>query len=280
MKKFLLILAPVLIAAVLMGGILFVLNIKNAKGALQVTSVPNSQVYLDGKLIGQTPLCKCELSTMLGTGSYTIRLVPTEGNFVPFESRIEISSKVLTVVDRTFQEGAKGNGSIISLSPISDKNDSQILAISFPDSANLYLDNNLSGITPYLLKNITESDHEIKLSKDGFVDKSIRIKTVKGFKLELVVFLGLSDINNATSSATISAIPTPIPGVVKVEILSTPTGFLRVRSEASLNSSQIALVYPTEQYDFVADEVGWIQIKLKDGKLGWVSATYAKKITP
>ena len=39
---------------------------------------------------------------MIASGDYTVKLVPTQGNFQPFEQGITISSKVLTVVDRTF----------------------------------------------------------------------------------------------------------------------------------------------------------------------------------
>src|ERR1035437_5990210 len=102
MKRVFFIIAPFVIAILIFSGVIFFLSQNKGKGALQVTSVPMSKVYLNDKLLGQTPLCACDLKTMIAVGDYTVKLIPTEGNLQPFEQRITISSKVLTVVDRTF----------------------------------------------------------------------------------------------------------------------------------------------------------------------------------
>lgn len=244
------------------------------KGALQVTSEPNSKVYLDGKLIGQTPLCKCETQDMIEEGSYTIKLISTEGNFSPFEQKIPISSKVLTVVDRTFAGKSGSSGSVISLSKLPDKNDIALSIISFPDKAKVFLDSNEVGQTPFALNNITESDHEIKLTKLGYKDKTVRIRTIKNYRLESIIYLSANP-QEASSSATTSAIT--IPSVTKIIILETPTGFLRVRDDASLGGNQIGQVLPGEKYDLLDEKNSWYEIKLKDGKTGWVSTQYAQK---
>ena len=279
MKKVLLIILPPLIAILIFITVTIILNKESNKGGLQVTSVPKSQVYLDGKLIGETPLCKCDQNNMVTTGDYTLKLVPSQKDFSPFETKITVSSGTLTVVDRTFGQGGLSEGSIINLVKINDKKDAQISIVSFPDKAKVSLDNNLSGTSPILLKNITESDHEIKLSKDGYKEKAIRIRTIDGFKLEGIVFLSI-DQNLATSSGAIPVISsiTPTPSVTKVTILQTPTGFLRVRTSASISSTQIGTVNPGESYEFVSEQTGWFQIKLTDGKtIGWISSQYASK---
>lgn len=252
--------------------VVFFFNKNLGKGALQVTSEPNSQVYLDGKLIGQTPLCKCELPQMLSSSEYTIKLTPLEGNYVPFEQKIKISPKVLTVVDRNFTDEGGSSASVITLDKLSNKNETGLTVISFPSKAKVFLDGNEIGETPLLTKNITESDHEIKLTKKGYKDKIIRIRAVKGYKLEALIYLGVNPTDTvapATSSAKTS--------VVKVLILQTPTGFLRVRSDPSLDSQQIGLVNPGEKYDFLEEKPGWLKIKLLDGNTGWVSSQYAEK---
>ena len=93
MKKVFYVLIPVIVAIILFGSIIFLLSHNKNKGALQVTSVPDSKVYLNDKLLGQTPLCECDLKNMIDEGSYTIRLVPIKGNFEPFEQKISISAK-------------------------------------------------------------------------------------------------------------------------------------------------------------------------------------------
>jgi hypothetical protein len=170
------------------GGMVFVVifivaNKTTNKGALQVTSSPISKVYVDGKLIGQTPLCKCEVNDMITTGIHSVRLVSLQGNLEPFEEKITIAPSVLTVVDRTFGPGSSSQGSVISLTSISDKKDAQVLVVSFPDKSQVFLDNNPSGLSPILLKGLTVSDHEIKITKDGYKDKTLKIRTVAGYKL-------------------------------------------------------------------------------------------------
>ncbi len=281
MRRLLFIVVPVLLAVLIFAVIFILINKNSAPGALQVTSSPISKVYLDGKLIGQTPLCRCQGSDMISSGNHTLRLVPTQGNFDPFEEQITVTPSVLTVVDRTFGQGASSQGSIISLSPIQDKTAAQLLIVSFPDNARVSLDSNPSGNTPLLLQNVTPSDHDIQLTKDGYVSKTVRVRAVPGYKLEAIVYLGVN-LTTATSSALLSASPSASPAptpstTVTVTILQTPTGFLRVRSEPSLGGTEITQVKPGDKYPFVSEQSGWYEIKLNNGQTGWVSGQYAQK---
>ncbi len=276
MRKLLFITLPLILAFVVCAVLIFLLSYNKPKGALQVTANFKSKVYLDGKIIGETPLCKCDLKDMITTGDHNIRLVPEQGGFEPFEQRITISSKVLTVVDRSFADIGIASASLISLVPIADKKDAQISVVSFPDSSQVYLDNNLSGQSPLLLKNITDSEHELKLSKEGYKDKIVRIKTILGYKLEVLIFLGI-DPQVASSSATLNSTQSASLQTTKVTILDTPTGFLRVRQDASLGAAEVAQVKPGETYDLLDEKTGWYQIKLTDGKNGWISSQYAQK---
>ena len=153
------------------------------------------------------------------------------------------------------------------------------MVVSFPDKVNVLLDSNPVGTTPLLLKNITESDHEIKLQKTGYIDKTIRIRTVTGYRLEAVAYLGVSD---AIVQPTPTAVPTPTsavtptPSLGKVTILQTPNGFLNVRSGPSTTAAKITTVTPGESYEVVSEESGWYEIKLTDGT-GWISGQYAQK---
>lgn len=274
MKKIFIFLIPLVSASIVVLGFMFFISKNSGKGAIQVTSTPRSDVFLNGKLIGQTPLCKCEGKDMISTGEYTVRLVPHDSNFSPFEEKIQIVRSILTVVDRTFGKGAESEGSIITLSPLSDSQKLQLLVISFPDSASVVIDSNSVGNTPLLLSNLTESDHEVKILKNGYKDKIIKIRTVKGYKLSLTSFLGVSDVLSPTPSAPVAS---PSATISKIEILQTPTGFLRVRESNSLGSAEIGQVYPGNSYELIGEEDGWYKIKLPDGKEGWVSNQYAQK---
>jgi len=281
MKRFLLFLTPLLIAVLIFFSILFFLDRKTGKGALQVTSIPKSKVYLENKLIGTTPFCACDLAQMLDVGDYAIKLIPLDGNLSPFEEKITISKSTLTVVDRTFADNGSSDGSIISLIPLNNKKDVEVLIVSFPDKASVFLDRAPVGTTPLLLKQVSESDHDLRLTLDGYKDKSIKIKTALGFQLSSLVFLGVSvDLSNppvASPTATLSSAIT----VSKVLILNTPTGFLRVRENNSIASIEIAQVKPGESYELIEEKDNWFKVKLispsDEGKVGWISAQYAIK---
>lgn len=280
MKKIVLILIPSIIIALIAFFVLrYVFGEQSQKGALQVTSSPESKVYLNDKYLGQTPLCECEAADMLQTGEYTIRLEPLDMSLPKFQEKIGIAGGVLTVVDRKFGKDSLSEGSVISLTPLSDKSKTELLIVSFPQGATVLLDNNAIGDTPILYKDPTESDHILKVKKDGYKEKSIRIRTPLGYKLTVAAYLSTSlEPEEAVSEASPSAeTTTPTPAVVsKILILDTPTGFLRVRATASVGGAEVGRVEPGENYDLLEEQTGWYKIKLPDAE-GWISTQYAQK---
>lgn len=272
-RKILLFLIPLLVLSVLFLLLIIIINREGGRGALQVTSIPEAKVVLDGKLIGKTPLCLCELPQLIKTGEYELKLVPENNDFSEYSQKINIYQGTLTVVDRTFDKSVTSStGSIITLSDIGEKDKAELLVMSSPSNAQIILDSNAAGNTPLLLDNVTPSDHEIKILKDGYREKVIKVKTVAGKRLEAVVALGVRTDLDAAPKATESAAV-----VTKVVILDTPTGFLRVRESDSLNSNQLTTVAPGEKFDLVSEKTGWYQIKLPDERLGWISSEYGQK---
>lgn len=276
MRKILFFLTPLLILTIVFLLIVLVANRDSGKGALQATSVPSSQVFLDGKFIGKTPLCLCDLPQLLKSKEYGIKLVPLQAGFDNFEQKITIHPGVLTVVDRTFDKQASmSSASIITLSDTENENSAELLLISFPGKSQVILDSNPMGITPLLLKDVTESDHEIKILKDGYREKIIKVKTIKGKRLETTIILGIkTDINSLEKNASSSA--TGLSSQ-KVVILDTPTGFLRVRIRDSVASDQIGTVSPGEKLELVSEKGEWFEIRLPSNKTGWISASFARK---
>lgn len=274
MRKYIFFLIPLIITTVFLA-VAFYSARNSGKGALQVTSIPDSAVFINGERVGRTPMCKCDSQTMLSSGEYTIRLVPDDKTLGPFENKIAISKSVLTVVDRSFGTGATSDGSIVTLRPLSSNDELELFIASFPEKATVFLDKNPSGETPILLKNISASDHEIKLKKNGYREKVIRIRTVSGYRLTATVFLGIEEVslNLQPTTASVSA----TTSISKVIILDTPVGFLRVRSDASTTASESGRLSPGQQFELLEEKEGWYKIKLLDGTSGWVSAEYARK---
>ncbi len=267
-------------------GIQYYLNINSEKGALQVTSSPASKVYLNDSYIGQTPLCKCDANDMIAPGDYTIRLVPVDNSLQEFDEKITISQGVLTVVDRKFGNDGQSEGSIISLTPLDNKTSSQLIVVSFPQDATVTLDDQNIGTTPLSYNNPTESDHDLLLSKDGYTQKEIRIRTPQGYKLTVAAYLSTSTTGltfpSSSTSANVSPSPTssgtPAPTATNsVLILSTPTGYLNVRAGPSLSADEVGQVNPGKTYPLISEESGWYEISIDDGTTGWISSQYAEK---
>lgn len=273
MKKFIFILIPSLLLALLfILGYQYVTKSQTQKGALQVTSSPTSKVFLNDKYLGQTPLCKCDPADMIKTGDYTIRLVPTDKSLQEFQEKITISEAILTVVDRKFGRDFLSEGYVISLTPLSDKKKTELMVVSFPQGSTVLLDNDPIGKTPVLFKDPTESDHIVKVKKNGYNEKSVRIRNTQGYKLTLAAYLSINpdNISNTTTNPTLS------PDMGKVTISDTPTGFLRVRDTSSVDGTEVGKVSPGETYPLVAEQEGWYKIKLTNGTEGWISTQFAQ----
>ncbi|MGH7204104.1 MAG: PEGA domain-containing protein [Candidatus Levyibacteriota bacterium] len=263
-------------------GAQYYLSNNTQQGALQVTSSPQSKVYLNNQYLGQTPMCKCDSDT-LDVGDYTIRLVPLDSSLQEFQEKITVSQGVLTVVDRKFGKNAQSEGSIIALSPLEDKTKVQLLVVSFPQDAQVLLDDQSIGKTPILYKKPTESDHDLKVSKEGYNEKEIPIRTPLGYKVTVAVYLSvnttdLSDTSASDSATPASASATPSPSAKKrVTILNTPIGILKAREGPSLSATQVGQAIPGKSYPVVGEEADWYEISLDNGTVGWVSSQYAKK---
>jgi len=245
------------------------------KGALQITSSPESKVYLNNIYLGQTPLCKCEGSSALSSGTYVVRLASSDKSIPEYREKIVITQGVLTVVDRKFTSNSLSEGSVISLNPLADMNTTQLSILAIPEGLSVFLDNKEIGKAPLLFANPKQGDHVVELVKKGYIDKKLHVRIVKGYKLVVRAYLGI-DQSVATEASSSAAANVSLPSA-KVVILDTPTGFLRVRAESSINASETARVNPGETYSLTGQQDGWFEIVLSDGKTGWISNQYAKK---
>lgn len=250
----------------------------SGKGALQVTSNIKALVTLNDKSYGSTNLCKCTQGNLLAAGRYTLVLTPEDKSVPAFTAKIDIKPGVLTAVERNFLPGTLASTSILTLEKTASK-EPQLVVTSLPDGAMVTLDGNPQSVTPFLLASIAASEHELEIQKAGFAKKTLKIRTVPGYKLVANIFLG-TESNEGKPSITPTAptlSSTPIPVQPHVKILNTPTGFLRVREQASVSSNEIARVLPGETYPFIDEQNGWFKIQLKTGAEGWVSSGFAEK---
>ena len=216
-----------------------------------VDTTPNSNVYIDGNFMGKTPYKGTNAA-----GQISLRLVPsiTDQNLIAYETKVNLVSGIQTVVRREFGTAEDlSSGDVISF----DKTGG--------DAAGL----------------VVISSHTITVKSQGFTDRIMSVKTQAGYRLTVFAKLAKSQ----------EALPTPPPSPTPVAlnksyvlIGDTPTGFLRMRSEATTSASPLAELKTGQKYLYLETDQasGWFKIQYEDpaaglpnGITGWVSNQYS-----
>lgn len=289
-RRLLLALSIILVASGLFLLVRVIYSFKDVeKGGLQVTANVKGRVLLDNKYIGDIPVRKINQPDTVAVGNYELRIEPDDKTLTAFTGRIRVNGGVLTAVDKTFLPGSLGSSYVLTLEKSSNPKP-QIEITSIPDGALVTIDSVPLGATPFKSDTLSASEHEIEIQKEGFAKKTIRVRTVENHILVVsgslgtgeigtipeVAPVGQSSINGATPSATLSVTPTET-SKGRVTILSTPNGFLRVRSGAGTSFSEVGRVKPDETYDILSEKSGWYEIQIDSSTTGWVTSQFAKK---
>lgn len=241
---------------------------KPAKAGLYIETTPKARVFVDGVEVGSTPY-----EGTFSVQEITLKLAPeSTGIMASFETKINLTPGIKTVVRRDFGEtDDTSGGEIISFEKI-QKGESSLVIVSFPDAAKVVIDGATRGFTPVKVASLAPGEHQVAISAPGFSERTFLVKTVLGYKLTAVAKLPVS-----TPVVEEEKEETP---QVQVEILSTSTGFLRVRSEAGTTGVEIAQVKPGEKYLLVEEDTssGWVKIEYEKDKFGWISGEFIKKL--
>jgi hypothetical protein len=262
---------------ILIAVLLSVFNFLVPKGAgVLVETDPPSSVYINNEEVGRTPF-----STVRKPGEAVLRIIPDSFGtpLPPYETKTTLVSGVQTVIRRKIAESEDASeGEIISFEKV-DRGQIGMAIVSDPESAQISIDGQVRGFSPYNSSNINEGEHSLSVSANGYTTRSIQVKAVSGYKLIALVKLARSNeptntTENSTSQQQEEA------NKQMLEILSTPTGFLRVRSEPSTLASEVGQVKPGETYELVEEDTdtGWFKIIFAEGKEGWITSQYAKVV--
>jgi uncharacterized protein YgiM (DUF1202 family) len=267
------------------------------KAGLSVSSQPQSEVILNGQVIGKTPLTL----ESVDPGTSTIRLVPTDTTLEAYETKINLVPGTKTVVSWDFGlSKTQSGGYSLSFEKNSSKDSAMLNVISYPNASSVTIDGKPEGFTPLQTESLSVGTHTVTVSSPGHQDRTVKVNLAAGFKT-IVNFqlsmqqsiLDLPDSPEATPSAdatpsattpitptTPGAPTTPVATAPKppyVEILDTPTGFLRVRATPS--GTEVAQVKPGEMFPYVESTAsGWFQITYATDKQGYISSQYAKLV--
>ena len=252
-------------------GYMLLTGLKPKNAGILVETTPSSSVFINNEEVGRTPF-----ETTIPPGEAVIKLVPE--SFVkplaPYETKINLVSGVQTVIQRSIAESEdKSSGVILSFENTSGS-ETSLVVISTPDSAQVVIDGSNQGFTPFKTSKITPETHSITILAPGYEDKTIpSTKVYEGYKLTVIAKLAKKE------ETAIEEIP-PEPTQLKVEILQTPVGYLRVRGEPSTTAAEVGRVIPGESYVVIEkdEETGWYKISFDEDKEGWVSNEYAKEV--
>lgn len=299
-KKLLFLLVLVVVATIGFFVHVYVFGGANKKnGNLVVYSSPDGTVFINSKAEGRTPL-----SVELAAGTYTVKIIPNSLNparaesAVPWEGKVQVFEKTDTYVRRELKgtENESG-GEIVTLQKsqnILEKDKGEIAVKTTPGEAIISIDGQDMGVSPDSFLNVSSGVHDLSVYSSRFKRRSLQVQVVAGHVTTAEFSLGVDPdfekkypfgtLVEASSSATLPNVPkttrapTPTSVPEKVEVLDTPTGFLRVRLDPSLSGKEISQVKPGETYAYMSEENGWTKIKLTDGNEGWVSSDYVKEV--
>lgn len=272
----------------------------STNAGVEIKSMPNAKVFINNKEVGKTPY----QNNKMAAGDYTIKLENEEGNWN--SGRIRINENTIFHINRELSNNPDEQaGETVSL-----EKGKGITVVTTPLQVEISLDGKKQGNSPYLIPSVNTGIHEIELSKEGYQPRKIKVKAFDGYKIVVEAQLKSDAIlpspsptasasadpsmsPQASASASGKATPSPrstpvvstspqasssaAAGDKTITILSTPTGWLRVRSKPGTSGEEIAKVNTGETYTYTEQlDTGWTLIELSDGSTGYVASRYVK----
>jgi hypothetical protein len=247
--------------------------LKPKTAGIYIETSPASSVFIDGEQVGRTPYDATRKASEI-----TLKLVPEtmDTPLSPYEVKVTLTPGVKTIVKREFGDSEETSaGEIVSFEKLGG-NEASISVVSIPDAAQVTIDGQVRGFAPYKASAIAPGEHSLVVSYEGYESRTISVKAVEGFRLTAVVKLRATGEVKAVEEEA----PKEEDKKIMVEILTTPTGFLRVRAEPSTSAEELTQVKPGQSFPFIeeSEDGDWFKIEYEKGKEGWVASQYAKKV--
>lgn len=248
---------------------------------LNINTSPTSTVLINNQRVGITPY-----RDFLKPGRYVVRLVPEMVTDNPeiYDSEVNLEPGVETVIRRTFGAAKEQTSGYTLTFERASRSTASISVVTDPDASEINIDSSQWSLSPFNSSSIPQGNHSLTVKKQGFSESTFGIATYKGFRLVATVKLSKLKKN----SLPVDDLPTPSVsptefqdrGMGFIEIVSTPTGFLRVRSEPSTLGEEVGRAEPGKKYVVLGTDTktGWYKIEYEKGKSGWVSNQYSKKV--
>lgn len=272
-KKFLIIiLAVIFIGAGLFLGKNFLFSANHNQGELRLKSNPTTSIFLNSENRGRTPF-----KGKFNPGDYEIKLIPENGEEnISWQQTVKVIKGTQTYVNVELgKSDIDSSWEIVFLEKSSSK-DTELTVFSETDASEVFLDGERKGTVPLSFQKIPAGNHELKLAAPGFAEKTVQIKIVPGYKMTVQSQLALLAGEKLPEKTSTASAETKPSNTRKATILETPTGWLRVRAEASTSAEELATVQPGQAFPLLEEKSGWLKIEYEKGKEGWISGRYAE----
>ena len=255
----------------------FWIDYKDLSSKISLVSEPSqATVFIDDAEVGKTPYS----SSVLSDGEYDLRV--EKAGFEPQTARVKI------------KKNYKLNVSVqLFLIPVPDK------SAVIPGSKVVYdLSSDLNELTldvPLWVNGIVywNKTRNTALKFSYFIDYLGNIYGADGSRVtgndkfalkagDTIAYLGRKSDSGLTNEAKTAL--ERFTGIdligKKVKVLSTGTGWLRVRSEPSLTASEIGRINSGDEVSVLEERTEWLKVLFGDGKEGWVSSSYVVEVRP
>lgn len=272
------------------------------KSGIQITSNPQADILINGENKTKTPL----VQEGLNPGSYTVRLTPEDTSLSPFEIKVNLNPGTFTVIDHQFGKTQDlDSGFVLTFEKLGGNiKTNEVSIVTTPPHVAVLVDGSPSNFSGQPIQNISSGDRVFTLQAPGYQDKIVRANVKDGYRLVVNAQLASQPIQvtpTPTPIPTTTLVPdrtitpsssagnvTPLPKQGSstsditppyVEILDTPTGWLKVRQSPSTSSPEVAKVNPGDKFAYKESSTsGWFQIEYVSAKWGYVSNQYSRLV--
>ncbi len=263
----------------------FLLDNRNQYGELKILSNPPSTIFINNVAVSRTPFHE-----RYPVGDYIIKLIP-EGiatNTASWQGKINVYKNVLTFVNRELgPSDAETAGEILTMTPAergTKKGFGELYVETEPQGALVYLNNEEKGTAPLIIENLPPGDKEISVFLPGYYRRTQKINIDAGYRVNAIFKLAIDRNSKKIIEETKEKEKIATKegeqeqsNEIKVVVKDTPTGWLRVREEPSINATEAARVKPGDEFLVLDETENWVKIEYESGKFGWISKEYTTK---
>lgn len=231
------------------------------RAGLKITTLPEATVFINDQEVGKTPFSNENLSAQ----QYKVRLSSDSGSW---EGLVQLFGGTVAIINREIAPSiASSSGEILMLSQ-----GQGVVVASTPNGSEVEIDGKSYGITPLTVSNLEPGEHTFLVSHNGYLKRNIKATLPANLLLRIDIDLAINDNlveQKITAPATLNT--------VSLLVKQTPTGFLRVRSKPSTQSSEVGRVSAGERLTLVEELSGWMKVKLASGVEGYIASNYVQK---